>query len=226
MTFMKTFTRHIGVALLVLAFGLCTVGCEFQDLMAATGSEDTEQASSNFASDEELAAQPNAVPPSPVASGNPTPDPDPGPDPDPAPDPDPDPAPDPEPEPDGDPSGIGEQVHNLINQHRQSIGLPALVWSDTVAVQCIIHSENIASGAVPFGHDGFSGRVAAIGQTISWTSAGENVAGAGSASVAVQLWLNSPGHRSNIEGDFDIAGVGVAVHPVYGYVYTQIFIRL
>jgi uncharacterized protein YkwD len=44
------------------------------------------------------------------------------------------------------------------------------------------------------------------------------------ASAVVAEWINSPDHRKHLEGDFHLAGVGVAQGP--GYLYsTQILIK-
>jgi len=44
-----------------------------------------------------------------------------------------------------------------------------------------------------------------------WTRAGENVAGGYSYSRVTDAWLDSPGHRANIMGDFTDIGIGYAV---------------
>jgi uncharacterized protein YkwD len=44
------------------------------------------------------------------------------------------------------------------------------------AQQSRIHSEAMASGQVPFSHNGFEGRVKAIAKSIPYRSAAENVA--------------------------------------------------
>jgi uncharacterized protein YkwD len=83
----------------------------------------------------------------------------------------------------------------------------------------------MAAGATAFGHDGFEQRVAAIGQTIAWSNAGENVALDYSAAGAVEAWIGSPGHRANIEGQYDVTGVGVATGRNGSMYFTQIFIK-
>ncbi|WP_231590801.1 CAP domain-containing protein [Hymenobacter terrenus] len=41
----------------------------------------------------------------------------------------------------------------------------------------------------------------------------------------VNGWLNSPGHRANIEGNFTRTGIGVATSSTGRIYSTQIFIR-
>jgi uncharacterized protein YkwD len=45
------------------------------------------------------------------------------------------------------------------------------------------------------------------------------------AREVVDGWLNSPGHRRNIEGDFRLTGIGIAKRSDGMVYFTQIFIR-
>lgn len=124
----------------------------------------------------------------------------------------------------GSPSDTVEaEVHRLVNEHRTGMGLPALEWNNTIANECRQHSQDMAN-AHTINHDGFNERINKIGETISWSWAGENVAYNYSAQGAVTAWLNSPGHKSNIESNSNLAGVGVAYDGNTIY-FTQIFIR-
>jgi uncharacterized protein YkwD len=115
-----------------------------------------------------------------------------------------------------------------INEYRQSQFLSLLRWNETIADYCRTHSLNMAAGAVDFGHDGFDDRVDGIAQTISYKYAAENVASnnySDPVTTAVEGWLNSPGHLENIEGDYNLTGIGVAQDEDGVYYFTQIFIR-
>jgi uncharacterized protein YkwD len=87
----------------------------------------------------------------------------------------------------------------------------------------------MASGRVPFSHDGFQQRLQAIGRSIPYRSGAENVfytTGAKDpATQAVQSWLKSSGHRKNIEGNYDLTGIGIAQNAKGEYYFTQIFIK-
>ena len=125
----------------------------------------------------------------------------------------------------GTPSNsIEAEVHRLINLHRTGIGLAALEWSDIIANECRQHSQNMAN-ARTLNHNGFNDRINKIGETISWSWAGENVAYNYSAQGAVTAWLNSPGHKSNIESNSNLTGVGVAFDEDSVMYFTQIFVR-
>lgn len=123
---------------------------------------------------------------------------------------------------------IEQAVFDQINAHRQSIGLEPLVSNPAVVAQAREHSQRMAAVS-QLSHDGFENRVEAIASTLSYRSAGENVASnqgfADPAARAVQGWLNSPGHRQNIEGNFDVTGIGVTQAGDGTYYLTQIFIQ-
>lgn len=126
-------------------------------------------------------------------------------------------------------SGVEQEVHNQINQYRAKKGLPSLTLDNTISEQARKHSQNMASGAVAFSHDGFALRVKAIALTISYSSSAENVAynqGYGNpATQAVEGWLNSSGHLKNIQGNYNLTGIGVAKNASGEYYFTQLFIR-
>jgi uncharacterized protein YkwD len=125
----------------------------------------------------------------------------------------------------GTPSNdVEAEVHRLINLHRTGIGLDPLDWSDVIAEQCRNHSIDMAN-AQTINHDGFNERINKIGETIQWSWAGENVAYNYSAQSVVTAWLNSPGHKSNIESNSNLTGVGVAFNEDSVMYFTQIFIR-
>lgn len=119
---------------------------------------------------------------------------------------------------------------NLINQHRESKGLPALQHLDAVYYAAQGHTEDMAVGTVPFGHDGFSERVADLKATMSIGTAGENVAytsHSDAASHVVQMWLDSDGHRKNIEkAAYTHTGLAMVESAEGRYYFTQIFIEL
>ncbi|MFB2921667.1 MULTISPECIES: CAP domain-containing protein [Aerosakkonema] len=126
-------------------------------------------------------------------------------------------------------SALEQSIYAQINEYRKSRNLPPLTLDARISAQAKLHSQAMASGKVPFSHDGFEGRVKAISKSINYRSAAENVAfnqGFNDpATQAVQGWLKSPGHYKNIVGDFDLTGVSVVKNAENEYYFTQIFIR-
>jgi uncharacterized protein YkwD len=124
------------------------------------------------------------------------------------------------------PAQLEQKIFTLLNDHRRSIGLGELVWNEIIAEQARLHSQDMASGKVPVGHDGFEGRVAVIAKTIPWQSAAEVAALVPSAEAAVNGWIGSAEHRPFVEGDFEWTGVGVVKGSSGNSLYaTQIFIK-
>ena len=123
-------------------------------------------------------------------------------------------------------AALEQQTHAKINDYRTSKGLAALTWNDVIADQARQHSRNMANGSVAFGHDLFSTRTDAIAEIIPLASAAENVAsGYDSAEAVVSGWLSSAGHKANIEGYYNLTGIGVARASNGAAFFTQIFIK-
>lgn len=129
------------------------------------------------------------------------------------------------PPPSPTPTAYDDEILGLINAHRASIGKPALVKSQVIWDQANAHSRNMAAGTVPFGHDGFSARIAAIRAALgSGGSGAENVAmGYTSAAAVVSGWLGSSGHRANIESGATRTGISAVRSGSGTWYYTQIF---
>lgn len=123
---------------------------------------------------------------------------------------------------------LEKEIHQQINQYRQSRNLSPLEWDDEISKHAREHSQKMANGDVPFSHEGFEQRMKAIGDKLSARKGSENVATnrghRDPLSVAVQGWIDSPGHRENIEGDYNTTGIGIARNSAGGYYFTQIFI--
>jgi uncharacterized protein YkwD len=131
----------------------------------------------------------------------------------------------PAPTPTPSPTAYDDEILSLINGHRASIGKPALQKNQTIWEQAHTHSQNMASKLVPFGHDGFEARIAAIRAVLGPGGSGaENVAmGYTSAASVVNAWLSSPGHRANIEGTSTRTGVSAVRSSEGIWYYTQVF---
>jgi uncharacterized protein YkwD len=124
-------------------------------------------------------------------------------------------------------AAIEAEVLTLVNNHRKGRGLAEVQLNNVLASEARTHSSNMASGAVPFGHNGVNNRIANIRAALNGIRGwGENVAyGYSSAASVMEGWLNSPGHRRNIEGNFNLLGVGIAANSNGRLYYTQIFVN-
>lgn len=112
-----------------------------------------------------------------------------------------------------------------VNRHRQAMGLPSLQSNPVLATEAALHSQRMASKKVPFGHNGFEARVSRIKSRLgSISGSGENVAyGQLTAREVVKVWLNSAPHRKNIEGHYNLTGIGVSRNRQGIIYFTQIF---
>jgi len=122
---------------------------------------------------------------------------------------------------------LEKAANQQINQYRASKKLPPLSVDSRITQQARIHSENMASGKVKFSHDGFDGRAKAI--AIPYQSVAENVAYnmgfSDPVRNAVDGWIKSEGHRKNMEGRFNLTGIGIAKNAKGEYYFTQLFVR-
>lgn len=131
-------------------------------------------------------------------------------------------------------SGDVSQLHNSINNYRQSIGKAPLrrhSGLDRLAQQhCEFMAKNrgkFTLGSENISHYGFEERALAAQRAYSMQNVAENVAGGtirgNVSSTLVDSWVNSKKHIFNIKGDWDATGLGVYTAPD-GMVYaTQIF---
>ncbi|MEP6489485.1 CAP domain-containing protein [Microcoleus vaginatus GB2-A3] len=124
-------------------------------------------------------------------------------------------------------TNLEKAVNQQINQYRASKKLPPLNIDPRISQIARIHSENMANGKVSFSHDGFEGRAEAI--TIPYKSVAENLAYnlgySDPVRNAVEGWIKSDGHRKNMEGQFNVTGIGVAKNAKGEYYFTQLFVR-
>lgn len=116
----------------------------------------------------------------------------------------------------------------LVNDHRISIGLRPLDHVDGLREIAEGHSRNMASGSVSFGHSGFSIRCSQ-GRTVlgGGNLCSENVArGQKTVEAAFQSWMNSSGHKANLEQPRSThTGFGFARSSSGVWYWTQIFLE-
>jgi len=116
-----------------------------------------------------------------------------------------------------------------INRVRQEHGLQPLKGWTQLSACAREHSQNMAAGKCPFGHDGFKQRADQMQTQATLSSFAENVAYSHKyddpVQIAVDGWMKSPGHKKNILGDFEETGVGVAVDKEGKFYITQLFAK-
>ena len=118
---------------------------------------------------------------------------------------------------------ITQEVHKLINEHRSSIGKNTLTFNDQIAAVALEHTQYMIDEN-KISHDNFDARFNEVTKLVNAVSFGENVASRQrTAQEVVTGWLNSPGHRENIEGDYTHTGIGIQKDANNNYYFTQLF---
>ena len=120
---------------------------------------------------------------------------------------------------------ITGEILVLVNKHRQEIGLESLKRS-AIADELAIEHTNYMIAQSEISHDYFNIRFQELQQKVNAHGAGENVAsGYQDASSVMNGWLNSSGHKANIEGDYTHIGLAAIKDAQGRYYYTQLFYR-
>ena len=124
---------------------------------------------------------------------------------------------------------LAQQVLDLCNQERATVGLAALRYDLEGERAAKAHSTDMAKRGY-FDHVTVEGwtpgdRLRATGAS-GYVGSGENIAaGQQTPAEVVASWMNSPGHRANIlSPDFTHLGVGVATYQGTTPIWTQVFL--
>ncbi len=124
---------------------------------------------------------------------------------------------------------IEVEVLRLTNAYRRSRSLSPLREAPTLAGLARGHSGDLARRRpTHVDHLGLMNRFDRASKSIGLISLAENVARMGRqrprpATWVVDSWIASAVHRRNIEGDYDLVGVGVFQREDGYYFFTQIF---
>ncbi|MFE3849258.1 CAP domain-containing protein [Flavobacterium sp. LB3P45] len=119
------------------------------------------------------------------------------------------------------------QTMDLINNYRVSIGLNSLQKINYISIKSEEHDNYMITNNV-VNHDDFVARSQDIMSVLGAKTVGENIAyNYSTAQAAFDAWLASPGHKANIEGDFNHFGIAIRINPVNGAkYYTNIFVKI
>ncbi|MDR6844402.1 CAP domain-containing protein [Flavobacterium granuli] len=119
------------------------------------------------------------------------------------------------------------ETMTLINNYRVSVGLNALEKINHVSHKSEEHDKYMIANNV-VNHDDFVARSENIIKALGALRVSENIAyNYNSAQGAFDAWMNSPGHRENIEGDFTHFGLSIRENPINGRKYfTNIFVKM
>jgi uncharacterized protein YkwD len=119
------------------------------------------------------------------------------------------------------------EAMKLINEYRVSIGLNTLEKINHISYKSEEHNNYMIINNV-VNHDDFVARSENIIKVLGAKTVAENIAyNYNSPQAAVDAWLNSPGHKQNIEGNFTHFGIAIKVNSATGKkYYTNIFAKI
>lgn len=122
-------------------------------------------------------------------------------------------------------SSYEKEIIQLLNNHRNSKGLSSLKVLDIIKTQTDEHTDYMIS-AGQISHDNFSDRSSYLQKNAQAKGTAENVAsGYTTAQSVVNGWINSDGHRKNIEGNYTHFHLTAKQSPNNKWYYKNIFIR-
>ena len=117
------------------------------------------------------------------------------------------------------------EILELINSYRISENLSPLNNLSIIKSVAFTHTDYMVS-VNQVSHDNFYKRKTSLVENVSATKVTENVAYAySSAQSVVNAWLDSPGHRANIEGDFTDFEISAEMNSEGKWFFTNIFIK-
>ena len=119
------------------------------------------------------------------------------------------------------------EIMELLNAYRIGEGLTPLNQHDTVKAVAFTHTDYMIE-VNNVSHDNFFQRKNSLIDNTNASKVSENVAYAySSARSVVNAWLNSEGHRENIENpNVTDIGISSAQDENGKYYYTNIFVKL
>lgn len=117
---------------------------------------------------------------------------------------------------------------DLINSNRKNVGLEELKIDNTIQnvarlkAQDLERNEYFSHQSPTYGN--INDMLISFG--VSYTSAQENIAGNQNLAGAVEAWMNSESHKSNIlNGDFNYTGVAIVESATYGKIFVEVFVK-
>ena len=118
------------------------------------------------------------------------------------------------------------ELARIINEYRVSVGKTPLQIVNHISYKSQEHNLYMIENNV-VNHDYFESRANNIMQVLGAVRVGENIAyNYSTPNAALHAWLNSPGHKENLDGDYTHFGISISVNPTNGKkYYTNMFMK-
>lgn len=122
-------------------------------------------------------------------------------------------------------SSIEAELFEMINNYRVSIDLNEMVFEGTTYYYAGLHTDYmIEKGNTS--HAKFSERAEKISKRTGAVFVAENVArNYDTLEAAFEAWIDSPGHKKNIEGDYNYSAISIRPNSNGDLYFTQLFFR-
>lgn len=122
-------------------------------------------------------------------------------------------------------NAIEAELFETINNHRSSIGLTEMEFESSSYYYASLHTEYMIEKGVT-SHAKFEERAANIANRTGAIFVAENVArNYETIQEAFEAWLESSGHRKNIEGDYYFSAISIKPNNNGDLYFTQVFYR-
>lgn len=118
-------------------------------------------------------------------------------------------------------TGTEQGFLSAINSSRSASGLGPLTMDGGLQAHARIHTADMIAADAIF-HSTSAELQAAAGS--GWSKLGENVGRGGTVSSLHQAFMDSPGHKANILGDYNYVGIGTDTSSGVLYV-TVVFMK-
>ncbi|KAJ3430883.1 hypothetical protein M0812_02558 [Anaeramoeba flamelloides] len=117
---------------------------------------------------------------------------------------------------------LGQECLRLTNVFRKTQNLPPLKWNNKLCKIGMKHSEDMSKKG-KIGHWGFNKRSAEWGGGKFAENVAYNYGANNPAKVCVDGWINSPGHRKNMVGNYSLCAIAVVITSDSKYYFCQLF---
>lgn len=120
---------------------------------------------------------------------------------------------------------INNEILKLVNAHRVNLGKTVLIKNELATQLANDHSEYMINQN-EISHDNSDERGLRLINEEQANKVGENVAYRyKNAEEVMEAWLNSSGHKKNIEADYTHIGISAVKNNDGIYYFTQVFFR-
>lgn len=122
-------------------------------------------------------------------------------------------------------SDIEQEVIDVVNKYRVSIGLNSLKFSSVAYGYANSHNNYMISEG-QISHDNFEIRSSKLSLDVNADYVSENLGMSfTNAEDILEAWKNSPTHKKVMEGNFEYTAVSVTADDKGVFYFTQLFFR-